>query len=79
MKRLTAVTRHRWAAVAASLALEVLAGPTAMAFSSSAQAATSPVPAASAPLGSGVQPTTVGGASPSGANWVAAGLSVTVR
>jgi hypothetical protein len=26
-----------------------------------------------------VQPTTVGGASPSGANWVAAGLSVTVR
>ncbi len=65
MKRHSAVARHRWVAIAASLALAVLVGPAATAASSSA--ATNPAPSASESLGTGVQPTTAGGASPSGA------------
>jgi pimeloyl-ACP methyl ester carboxylesterase len=67
MKRNSPVTRRRRTVITAALALAVLVGPAAMAVSSSAQAATSTAPAATATLGAGVQPTTIGGTSPSGA------------
>lgn len=56
--------RHRWIAIAASSALAVLA----LTAASPAGAAVSPTAATSASLGATVQPTTVGGASPSGAS-----------
>ena len=67
MNRNSPVTRRGRTVITAALALAVLVGPAAMAVSSSAQAATSTALAATATLGAGVQPTTVGGASPSGA------------
>ena len=72
MKKHSTSLRHRWAVIAASLALAVLAGPAAMAAAAPAEAATSLATAASVSLGattlgSGVQATTAGGTSPSGA------------
>jgi pimeloyl-ACP methyl ester carboxylesterase len=71
VKRHRAIARRWWTATAVSLALTVLAAPAAMAASSSAGTAAGSTAVgaavAAASLGAGVQPTTVGGASPSGA------------